>query len=112
MEELLERFLTRKYGIKHSHVVENPLITAIGTDATRLFRRNLNRLLWLFVNMSANTIYLAFSPDVSTTKGIILTNGDFMIAELEKDAALTFNEVWIVASGAASSIYSLEVLAA
>lgn len=109
---LLDDFLSRKYGIKHSHVVQNPLITTIGTDALQLFRRNPNRLLWLFVNMSANTIYLAFSPDVSTTKGIILTNGDFMIAELEKDAALTFNEVWIVADAAPSAIYSLEVLAA
>jgi len=112
MEELLERFLSKKYGIKHSHVVENPLITTIGTTATRVFRRNPNRLLWLFVNMSANTIYLAFSPDVNTTKGIILANGDFMIAELEKDAALTFNEVWIVADAADSAIYTLEVLAA
>jgi len=109
---LLDDFLSRKYGIKHSKVVENPMITTIGITAGQVFRRDPNRLMWLFVNMSANTIYLAFAGDVSTEKGIILTNGDFTIIELEKDGALVFSEVWIVASAAPSAIYSLEVLVA
>lgn len=109
---LLDDFLHRKYGIENSHAVENPMITTIGTDPTQLFRRDPNRLMWLFVNMSVNIVYLAFSADVSAEKGIILTNGDFTIIELEKDAALVFNEVWIVADVDPSAIYSLEVLVA
>lgn len=109
---LLDDFLSGKYGIKHSKVVENPMIATIGTDAGEVFRRDPNRLMWLFVNMSANSIYLAFSGDVEAgAKGVILTNGDTIIVSLEKDAALVFNDVWIVADAADSAIYSLEVLA-
>lgn len=110
---LLDDFLSNKYGIAHSHVVENPLIATIGTDAAEVFKRNPNRLMWLFVNMSTAVIHLAFSGDVEAgVKGVILTNGDLMIISLEVDAALVFNDVWIVSDGVDSAIYSLEVLAA
>lgn len=108
---LLDDFLEKKYGIKQSRVVEEPEITGtLGTTATKAFKYNPNRLLSLFVNMSTDQIYFAWSPDVGTTKGIILANGDYVKLELEKDAALVFKEAWVVSAGAASEVYSLEVL--
>lgn len=108
---ILENYIRRKYGIKQSHVTENPLLTEIGTTAKRMLRHNRNRLMWLIVNMSVNIVYVAFSPNPSATKGIALTNGDFVVINMEDDASLAFKEVWLLADGAASAIYNLEVVA-
>ena len=108
---ILEDFIKKKYGIRQTHVTENPLLTEIGTTAERMLRHNRNRIAWLIVNMSVNTVYVAFSPNPSVTKGIALSNGDSVVINMENDASLAFKEVWLIANGAASAIYNLEVVA-
>lgn len=94
-----------------TRAVENPLITSVGVTAAQILANNPNRLAWVIVNMSANTIYLAFSNAVSATRGIILApNGGSASMVYNEDFQPTGWAVWALASGAASAVYAYEVV--
>lgn len=101
--------ITDKYGVKTNKKI-NPLTSSLGTTAAMVLTNNPNRISFTIVNMSTNTVYLAFGPDVSTTNGILLLpNGGSLSVSMGEDFELSCSEVYGVASGATSSIYTLEV---
>jgi hypothetical protein len=102
------KYIQAKWG-KPTRLIENPLISSVGTSATLILQNNPDRFHWLIINMSANTIYLAFDKDVSSTKGIILGgNGGYASMSADDDGESVCHEVWAVASGANSAVYAVE----
>jgi hypothetical protein len=102
---LLERFKVR------TRAVENPKRTSVGTTAVEILANNPNRLGWVIVNLSANTLYLAFKDDVSSTKGIRLeASGGSASMIWDEDFQAVGWAIWGVASGADSAIYAYEVI--
>lgn len=107
---ILTDFLKKKYGAETS-TNENPIVggESIGTTPERVLRRNPNRIGWTIINLSANTVYLAFNGNVSATRGILLDpSGGLAGSWIEEDGELTQKEVWLVASGAGSAVYVIE----
>ena len=102
---LLERFKVR------TRAVQNPLITSVGTTALQILSNNPNRLGFTIINLSTNNMYLALTNDVSSTKGILLTpsGGSFGMV-WDEDFQMVAWAWWVVAAGANSAVYSVEVL--
>lgn len=106
---VLDRYIEKEYGIKVSGV-RIPLLAAIGVAPGLVFRKNPNRIMFVLVNMSANIVYVAFESAVGAAHGIQLNAaGGMMASSIKDDAALTQEEVWVVADGAGSAIYGFEV---
>jgi hypothetical protein len=101
-------YALKEFGFK-TRAIENPIVSSVGTSAVKVLNNNPDRIGWLIVNMSVNTVYLAHSPDVGAAKGIILTAGGGSASSIvrEDGEAVTY-EVWTLASGATSAIYVIE----
>jgi hypothetical protein len=101
-------FALKWFGFKTRAIV-NPLVASVGTTAVKVLNNNPDRIGWLIVNLSANTIYIAYGPDVSSTKGIsIALNGGTASSVVSEDGEAVTYEVWAVAAGADSAIYVVE----
>lgn len=72
----------------------NPLgLATIAVTATRILPRNPNRYAFLFVNLSAGSIFLLDSPLVSATNGILVApNGGSVSVSVEEDFSLPAEE--------------------
>ena len=106
----LSTLIEREFGVKTGSR-ENPITDSVGVSAARVLPNNPNRLSWVIVNLSANIVYLAFSPDVSSSKGILLSaNGGIGSMIYKEDFELVAREVYAVASAAASAIYVVETI--
>lgn len=103
---LMERFKVR------TRAVVNPLaVTSLGTTAQLVLSNNPNRLGWLIINLSTNTVYLHFENDVASTKGTLLDpSGGAASMVWDEDFQATGWSIWGVASGASSAIYAFEIL--
>ncbi len=102
---LMERFKVR------TRAVENPKITSLGTTAKQVLGNNPNRLGFLIINLSTNVIYLSLRSEVSSSYGIRLdANGGSFAAIWDEMFDPTAWAWWGVADGAASAIYSLEIV--
>ena len=104
----------REFSLKRfafpTRAVENPVISSIGTTAKEALKNNPDRVFWLIINLSGNTVYVALSEDVGATKGIRLdANGGYACMSAEEDGEAAAYEVYAVATGAASAIYVLEI---
>lgn len=109
MATMLEKYIAKEYGVKVTNVKPG-IITSVGVAAAQIFRRNTNRIMYLIVNLSANTIYVGFDGGTSTTKGILLDPAGGQVSSwIKEDASLTQEEVWIVANGAGSAIFAIEL---
>jgi hypothetical protein len=98
-------FARRQLG---GDVGETEAVESIGTTASKVLDNDPERVTALLVNMSANTIYLAFDEAVSSTRGIILAaNGGTLITSVRDDFMLPTHSFWAVASAAASNLYVL-----
>ena len=107
---MLEKYIAKEYGVELSGV-RHAALAAIGVDAGIAFIKNPNRMMFTLVNLSANVVYVAFESGVGAAHGIRLNaNGGMMSSSIKDDAALTQEEVWVVADGAASAIYGIEVV--
>lgn len=107
---VLDKYILKEYDVGVSGV-RAALLGVIGVAAEMVFRKNPNRIMFVLVNLSANIVYLAFEGDVDAAHGIRLNAlGGMMISSIKDDAALTQEEVWIIADGANSDIYGLEVV--
>jgi hypothetical protein len=101
-------YALKEFGFK-TRAIENPLVASVGTTAVKVLNNNPDRIGWLIENLSANTIYIAYGPDVSSTKGIqIAANGGSASSVVSEDGEAVAYEVWAVATGASSAIYVLE----
>jgi len=107
----LDTLLTQQFKIS-TRANENPLVSSLGTTATKVLDNNADRLAWVIVNLSANTVYISLKSDVSTSKGIMLApNGGSASMVWDEDFQMTGWEIWGIAPAGASTIYVLEVVA-
>lgn len=104
----LSRYIEKKYGMP-TRAVENPVVAALGTTAAEVLRNNPDRLAFLVINLSANTIYLSLTRSVGSTRGIRLgPNGGHVAFNADEDGDIVGYAWYGVATGAASAIYVLE----
>jgi len=102
-------FTLKRFGFP-TRPVENPVAASVGTTAAEVLRNNPDRVAWLVVNLSANVVYVGFSGDVSSSKGIRLDpNGGYTSMSVEEDGEAVAYPVFAVATGADSAIYVLEI---
>lgn len=106
----LKDVLERLYGVK-TDIRVNPLVDQVQLTATSLLKPDPNRLAWTIINLGANPLYVAFSPDVSTTKGVYVsaTGGVFGLI-FSEDFSLVTYPIWAIANVAAGDIYLVEVV--
>jgi len=113
MPRRLADLLQEKLGTKATPFFNRLGVTNVGLTPTRIFANDANRFAWIFINLSANAIYLLTDPTVSASKGILAgANGGFLSALWEEDFELVSNEWWCVASGAASNLLAYEITSA
>ena len=106
----LAGLLLEQFKVK-TRAVENPLLTALGTSALLVFSNNPNRLAWIFINLSANTVYLGLGNDVGTAKGVLIApNGGSATMIWSEDFQMTGWAIWGIAPAGASNCYSIEVV--
>ena len=107
---VLDKYIEKEYGVKVSGA-RAALLEDIGVAPEMVFRKNPNRIMFILVNLSANIVYTAFESGVGAAHGIRLNAlGGMLSSSIRNDAALTQEEVWIVADGADSDIYGIEVV--
>lgn len=107
----LQDLLERQWGIK-TDIRINPLVTQVETTKTQLLIPNPNRLAWTLINLGANQLHAAFTPDVSNENGVYVsaTGGVFGLIWNE-DFTLVGFPVWAIATTAAAKVYLVEVIA-
>ena len=106
----LSDYIEQRLGTR-TKSFENRLVSSIGTTAARVFPGDPDRLAWIFVNLSANAIYLVPGNDPSSTKGIyVAPNGGSVAMSADEDYELVGREFYGVAAGAGSNVYTLEVV--
>ena len=111
----LDTLLMERFKVK-TRAVENPQgVTSLGATAQIILANNPNRLAWVIVNLSGNVIYIGFTRTVNagagTEQGIRLdANGGSAMMVWDEDFHPTAWAIWGIASGAASQLYSYEVV--
>jgi len=102
------QYTERELGFP-TRAIENPITNVVSTSAVEILRANPDRFQWLVVNLSANTIYVSFDKDVSSTKGILLEpNGGFASMHAREDGEAVTYPIWAIATGVNSAIYVIE----
>jgi hypothetical protein len=88
----------------------NPVTGTVLTTPTRILANNPRRLFWMAVNLSANTLFLSWSGNVSSTAGIQWTaSGGAVSASILEDWRLVQREVFAIANTASSAVFVFEV---
>jgi len=107
----LREVIDKQFGVK-TGVKVNPLVTQVETTVTQLLKPNPNRLAWTLINLGANQVYVAFSNDVSSSKGVYVsaTGGVFGLL-FSEDFDLCAYPVWAIADTAAAACYLVEIFA-
>lgn len=102
--------LIREWLKSDTRVLINPVTGQVGTTVTQVLRGNPDRLLWIFVNLGANDVYLGFDQDVSPTRGILVASGGGAArAWWREDGELVIHPVYAIASTAAADVYVVVV---
>jgi len=104
----------REFGLKRfgfpTRAVENPVIDSVGTTAAEILKNNPDRVFWLVINLSPNVVYLGFTGEVSSTRGIRLDSyGGWASMSVEEDGEAVAYLIFALATGASSAIYVLEI---
>jgi hypothetical protein len=107
----LVEVLENMYGVRTDMRV-NPITDTIATSATQLLRNNPNRLAWTLINLGSEAVYLSFTPDVGTTKGIYVASGGGTMGLLfSEDFELVTYPVYGIGAAGGDKIYLVEVIA-
>lgn len=107
---MLKDVLERLYGVKTDMRV-NPVVAQIGATPTQILLNNPNRLAWTLINLGGEAVYLAFTPDVATTKGIYVASGGGTMGLLfSEDFELVTYPVWGIGAVGSDNIYLVEVI--
>ena len=102
--------IDKRFGVRTRAEV-NPLVAQVGVAAIRVLPNNPDRLAWLIVNLSGNTLQLALDRGVGAARGILVqANGGSVGMVVDEDFDMVTYEIWGVATGAASNIYVLSVV--
>ncbi len=90
----------------------NRELTTAGVAAARVFRLDADRVGATIVNLSANKVYAGPFADVSANKGFLLgPNGGQLVLDYRSDFLVVGSEWYVLASKAASQIFTLELVA-
>ena len=101
------RLVEREYG---GAVAETEAVETVGTTSAAVTRNDPERPVLVFVNLSANTIFLGFDASVSSARGIRLAaNGGALAMNARDDLTLPTRRWFAVATAAASNLYVLSV---
>ena len=74
----------------------------------QVFGNDPERVFVLLVNLSANTIYVSFDTNVSSTNGILLAaNGGSLEMDVRSDLIFPIRAIYALAAGAGSMLYVL-----
>lgn len=108
MSVTLSELLEGLYGVLTTYRI-NPNISSVDTTPLKLLNNNPNRVSFLIVNMSVNSLYISPMRDVSSTKGIfIASNGGYATFQWDRDFELVSQEWWCVGGAAGTTLYVLE----
>lgn len=106
----LRDFMRERMGVSTTPVI-NPLISSVGTTATRLFRQNPNAVALLIVNLSTVAMYAGPFINPSSSRGITIGAGGGNLSLIWfEDFELVGMEWYIVADAAASNLFSVQYL--
>ena len=106
---MLKDVIDRLYGVKTDMQV-NPLVSQIGATPTQVLKNNPNRLAWTLINLGSEAVYLAFTPDVASTKGIYVAAGGGVMGLLfSEDFELVTYPMWGIGAVGGDNIYLVEV---
>jgi len=111
MSLALHEMLEALYGVKSRKRV-NYLVAQVEDEPTRILPGDPNRLSFVFVNLSANPMYIAPQRNLThtpATVGIyIAPTGGSIILQWDRDFELVSEEWWAISTIAASPCYILE----
>lgn len=106
----MDDLLRNELGV-NSHPGPESGTQAIGLTVGKILSNNPNRVGLTMINLSANTIYIGPENTTSSSEGIFLSaNGGSLSFDWRTDMTLIPNQWFAVATGAASSLYILEVV--
>lgn len=107
---ILSDLLLDRFKIKTRTVV-NPLVAAVGVAAIPVLLNHPDRVGFVFINLSANIIYISPLPTVLATAGIsIPANGGGISLVWDEDFELVSHEWFGIATGAASAVFIAEII--
>jgi len=105
----LAEYVFKKFG-RRSRPIFNPLTDKVHTTVTQLLQNNPDRLAIIVINLSPNTVWIAFDRNVSSSHGILLTpNGGSAMFIADEDLELVGYPLFAVASADNSDVYVVEV---
>ena len=91
-------------------VHENPVTASVGITSVQFLQASGNRLAFVVINLSANVVYIRPKLDATTSIGIRLDpSGGWRSCYYKEDFLLPTMDWFAIATGAASTIYVLEV---
>lgn len=106
----LQDYLERRFGVR-TREESNPLIASAGTSVAQLLRADPMRIAFTVINLSANTLFLGWFADVSSSKGIRLdASGGAATFVPEEDFSLIARDWHVVASGASSALFVQQLI--
>jgi len=104
----VREYVERELGFK-TRAIENPVTDKVGTTPTRILLNNPDRFQSFIVNLGAYDMYIAFTPEVSSTRGILVSSGgDWVRFHAREDGEAVTYEIWAVAIGGTTDIYVVE----
>lgn len=107
---ILSDLLTKEFGCVTTPV-ENELLTQVGVADAQLTLNKPDRVAFIVINLSANIIYIRPNQVASAAAGIaIAANGGWRSFRWDEDFELVSAAWHAIASGAASAIYTLEMV--
>jgi hypothetical protein len=106
---MLKEVIERMYGVKTDMLV-NPVTDTVLTTPTQLLKPNPNRLAWTLINLGSEAIYLSFTQDVATTKGIYVASGGGTMGLLfSEDFELVTFPIYAIGAAGGDKVYLVEV---
>jgi len=104
---LVAEFLQKEYGGIFAETID---VNSVGVTQGQLFGNDPERGMVLLVNLSVNTIYIGFDPQVSSARGITLgANGGSYNVIIKNDFQLPSMAMYAIATGAASNLFTMTV---
>ena len=109
----LSELLDQQFKVKTRTEINQQGVTNVGTSVKKLLGNNPNRLAWIIINLSVNTLYIALTNDPSSSKGILVgANGGTASMLWNEDFEATGYEIWGLGSSTNTYVYIIEVVTA
>jgi hypothetical protein len=107
---VLSDLIEAKFGVK-TRANENPLVAAVGAASIPIALAHPDRVALIFINLSANLVYIRPSPGAAAATGIVLAaNGGWRSFVWDEDWELVGSLWHGIAPAGASAIYVLEMI--